>query len=125
MTAPFRFLCFSLAMLCIGMESRAQLTGTKTIPSTNYPTLKVAIDSLNQYGVGGGGVIFNMATLTAEVAPVGGYQLGSAVLNASTASNSITINGNGSTLTAFVGTSTTNDGVFYIMGTDNVTINNM
>src|SRR6187401_3193761 len=84
MKAHFRFLCLCLAMMCVGGIARAQLTGTKTIPSTNYPTLKVAIDSLNQYGVGAGGVIINFTAATNETAPVGGYRLGSATLNATT-----------------------------------------
>jgi len=126
MKAHFRFLCLCLAMLCVGSASRAQLTGTKTVPSTNYPTLKVAIDSLNQYGVGSGGVIISFTAATNEVAPVGGYRLGSATLNASTSAGSkVTINGNGNLITGYVGTSTTADGIFYIMGTDYVTINNL
>ena len=36
------------------------LTGSKTIPG-NYATIQMAIDSLNQYGVGSGGVTFNVA----------------------------------------------------------------
>ena len=50
----FSFCAFLATSLLAGMESKAQLTGAKTVPSTAYPTLKVAIDSLNQYGVGTG-----------------------------------------------------------------------
>jgi hypothetical protein len=126
MKANFRFLCLFLVCIGFGMAARAQLTGIKTIPSTNYPTLKVAIDSLNQYGVGTGGVTIQFSPATTETAPVGGYQLGSATLNASTSSGkTITINGNGTVINAFVGTSTSADGIFYIMGTDWVTINGL
>ncbi|MEO8148591.1 MAG: T9SS type A sorting domain-containing protein [Bacteroidia bacterium] len=41
--------------------SYAQLTGTKNVPSVNYPTVKVAVDSLNLYGVGAGGVNIDIA----------------------------------------------------------------
>jgi hypothetical protein len=126
MKTHLRFLSLILVLLALGFNARAQLTGTKTIPSTNYPTLKVAIDSLNLYGVGTGGVIISFSSASTETAPVGGYQLGSATLNASTSSGkTITINGNGTVISAFVGTSTSADGMFYIMGTDWVTINGL
>ena len=40
--------------------SRAQLTGTKTIPG-DYATVEAAITDLNAQGVGSGGVTFNVA----------------------------------------------------------------
>src|SRR5690606_38406320 len=56
----------------------------------------------------------------------GGYRLGSATLNATTSpTNTITINGNGNLITAYTGTSSNADGMFYIMGTDYVTINSL
>ena len=104
-------------------RAQAQLTGTVTIPSANYPTLKSAVDSLNAQGVGTGGVVINLTAGNPQTAPAGGYQLGSTVLNASTsATKTITINGNANVVTAQVGTSTTVDGIFFIKGTDYVTI---
>ncbi|MCW9094679.1 MAG: hypothetical protein OQJ74_02420, partial [Ignavibacteriaceae bacterium] len=38
----------------------AQLSGTYTIPGTPFATIQAAIDSLNQVGVGTGGVAFNI-----------------------------------------------------------------
>ncbi len=112
------------ALAITGGVVRAQLTGTITVPNVTYPTLASVITALNTQGVGAGGVIINLTAATPQTAPVGGYQLGSAVLNASTsAANAITINGNNNTITAPVGTSTTVDGIFNIMGVDYLTIN--
>jgi len=125
MNTHFRFLGLCLAMLCMGAASKAQISGAITVPSTMYPTLKAAIDTLNLRGMSGS-VTVNFTPATNEVAPVGGYRLGSAVLNASAnAGTTLTIYGNGNNLTAYTGTSATADGIFYIMGTDYVTINNL
>jgi len=103
-------------------SAQAQLSGTFTIPGAQFPTLDSAITALNDQGVGTGGVVLNLTA--AQTAPTGGYRMGSATLNNSTsATKTITINGNGNTLTAQVGTSTTVDGIFTIVGTDRVTIN--
>lgn len=42
------------------MQGQTAIWGTKTIPSTNYPTVKIAIDSINLLHVGSPGVIFNI-----------------------------------------------------------------
>jgi hypothetical protein len=119
-----RFLWCCVSLLCLSITARAQLTGTVNVPSTLYPTLAVLVDSLNNQGVGTGGVIVDVNAN--QTAPVGGYRLGSTILNASTStSKQVTIRGNGNTITAYVGTSTTADGMFYIQGTDWVTIRNL
>ena len=41
-------------------QNYAQYTGSYTIPGTPFATIKQAVDSLNQYGIGGGGVTFNV-----------------------------------------------------------------
>ena len=43
----------SITMFYSGAE--AQVQGIKAIPSTDYPTIQSAFDSLNVYGVGSGG----------------------------------------------------------------------
>ncbi len=45
----------------------AQLEGTKQIPSANYPTIKVAIDSVNLYGIGVSGCVFEVAAGHTEI----------------------------------------------------------
>lgn len=123
MKTHLRFLWCCLALLAVTVTSRAQLTGTISVPSTLYPTLDSLIRALNAQGVGTGGAIINLTA--GETAPVGGYRLGSATLNASTSvSKPLVFNGGGNTLTGYVGTGTT-DAIFNIMGTDWVTINTM
>ena len=120
----FSILLFTVITLLIGSSSNAQLTGTLTVPSGTYPTLASIVTALNTQGVGAGGVVINITAGNPQTAPAGGYLLGNATLNASTsATNTITINGNGNTVTAPVGTSTSLDGIFIIRGTDYVTIN--
>jgi len=121
----------TLALLLITLISRAQLSGTITVPSVSYPDLATVVAALNTQGVSGAVTINLNADQTA---PAGGYQLGSATLNASVnSSNSITINGNGKTINAPAGTviltsslATGNglhDEIFGVSGTDYVTFN--
>lgn len=103
---------------------QAQISGKITVPSTLYPTLDSAINALNILGVGAGGATVNFTAATNEIAPIGGYLLGSATLNASlSASTPLVINGNGNVITGYTGTSTSVDAIFTIQGADYVTIN--
>lgn len=101
------------------------LSGTVNLPKLSPPTLltlSAVISHLNNYGVSGPLVINCSAN---ETAPGGGYVLGSSTLNATlSATNSITINGNFKTLTAFTGTGS-NDAIFSIQGADFVTVKNL
>jgi len=107
-----------------GMRSLAQLSGTITVPSSSYPDLASVVSALNTQGTAGN-VTVNITPGNPQTAPAGGYQLGSTLLNASvTASKPLVINGKGNTITAFAGTGTT-DGVFKILGTDNLTIDSL
>lgn len=120
----FNFL-FLIALLC-GLSSYAQITGTKTI-GTDYPTIADAITALNTQGVGAGGATINVPGGYTETAPVGGYILGSTVLNASLSATSplgIIKSGSGANplLTAPAGTSTTIDAIFTLAGADYTTI---
>jgi len=97
----------------------AQLTGVKNIPG-NYANLAIAISDLNASGVGAGGVTLNLLAGNPQTAPAGGYRI-TAIGNAV---NSITINGNGNTLTASgsqpIGSR--KDAVFLIKGGDYIII---
>mgnify|MGYP000341673610 CR=1 FL=1 len=121
----------TLALLLITLISRAQLSGTIAVPSVSYPDLAAVISALNTQGVSGA-VTINLSA--AQTAPVGGYLLGSATLNASVnATNTITINGNSNVITAPAGTitnssslATTNgfaDAIINVSGTDYITMN--
>lgn len=116
-----------LAMLFLltGKVGFAQLSGTLTVPGS-YATLASAITDLNAQGVGTGGVTLNVAAGFRETAPAGGYRLSAT----GTVSNPIVIQVDPSTqpgtnpmITAPVGTSTSVDGIFYLLGSDYVTIN--
>lgn len=117
-------LCILLLLLLASKGTFAQLTGAISIPSPNYPTIKVAVDSLNTYGVGPGGVIFNVMATATETAPVGGIRLAVS----GSASQPIIIRkdpatpGSNPVISAPAGTTTNLDGVFFLLGSDYVTI---
>ena len=105
--------------------SAAPLTGTKNIPG-DYADLATAITDLNTQGVGSGGVTLNLVAANPQTAPPGGYVIGntgSAVLTTSSAANTITIQGNGNTITAGLQVvANLNDAIFKLIGADWVTI---
>ncbi|MEO6832613.1 MAG: hypothetical protein ABI169_10430, partial [Chitinophagaceae bacterium] len=124
MKTSLRYLILTLLLCCGITASYAQISGVITVPSLLYPTLDSAFRALNIQGVGTSGATINFTTATNETAPIGGYVLGSATLNASlSASSPLVINGNGNLLTGYVGTSTSADAIFSIQGADFVTIN--
>ena len=117
-----------LLMLFASNSNAQALTGSKIIPSTLFPTIKVAVDSLNSQGVGSGGVIFNITagyteTISATIA----------VTATGTASNQIVFRkdplttGANPLITAYVGTLLSSstlavDGMWSFTGSDYVTI---
>ncbi|HWQ80651.1 MAG TPA: hypothetical protein VN514_00135, partial [Ignavibacteria bacterium] len=54
------FFATLLLMIFILPVNSQPLTGTKTIPG-DYATIKTAVNALNTYGVGTGGVTFNVS----------------------------------------------------------------
>lgn len=127
---PLKSSILSIILLVLfATNSKAQaLTGSKTIPSAFFPTIKVAVDSLNAQGVGSGGVIFNIsAGYTETIASL------IAVTATGTSTNQIVFRkdplttGANPLITAYVGTllssSTTSiDGIWSFTGSDYVTI---
>lgn len=113
-----------LLLLLANASAYAQLNGVITIPSGNYPSIRSAVDSLNLYGVGPGGVIFNVTAGHTETAPTGGIKLTAT----GTVANPIIIQKDPATtvpnplITAQVGTTTNLDGVFFLLGSDYITI---
>ena len=115
-----------IAILAITTTAHAQLTGTKNVPG-DFPSLASAISNLNTQGVGTGGVVINLLPGNAQTAPAGGYVVGGAgslVLTTASSGNTISVVGNGNTITApnnhVVGSLT--DGIFKLIGADWVTI---
>lgn len=112
-------------ILVMGVGLSAQLVGTKTI-GTDYPSLADAITDLNTNGVGSGGVIINVPAGYTETAPSGGFNLGTATLNATlSANNPLVIQKSGSganpLLTANTGLGA-GDAIFALKGVDYTTI---
>ena len=113
----------------------APLTGTFNIPG-DYATLAAAIADLNTQGVGGP-VILNVLAGNPQTSPSaagttgGGYIIGgtgSLILAGGTATsstNTVTIRGNGNTVTAPAthAAGRLNDSIFKIIGADFITIN--
>ncbi|MEE4177209.1 MAG: T9SS type A sorting domain-containing protein [Bacteroides sp.] len=56
-----RTFTFLFALILTSTSLMGQITGTRNIPSANYPDLSVAADSLNQFGTVTGGVTFVLA----------------------------------------------------------------
>lgn len=107
-TSSMKKVPFFLALFFYFLNSTAQVTGIKNVPG-DYANLSDVITALNTSGVGAGGVTINITA--AQTAPAGGYQLGSAVLNASiSAANQLKFTGNNNIITAQAGTSTNLDG---------------
>ena len=106
------------------------LTGNRNVCATcTYQTLGEAIDSLNLYGVGSGGVVINVQSGHTETIPGVGFNLGSSVLNSSlSVSNTLIIQKSGvginPTFTSGIGTGTT-DAMLRLLGTDFVTIDGL
>jgi hypothetical protein len=114
--------------LAVGYMSYGQLNGVYNIPGAEYTTLAAAITALNTSGVSGN-VTLNLLAGNPQTAPAGGYSIGSATLsgtgaNSSGATRTVTITGNGNTITAYTpqGTGLLNDAIFKIIGADYITI---
>lgn len=112
-------ICLSLL---IGINTYSQpLTGIKNIPG-DYANLKLAIEALNNQGVGVGGVVFNVASDYKEVfsSPTAGY----ITTTTGSAANPITFqkSGTGSNPLITAGTGVGSmDAIFSVAGSDYVT----
>jgi hypothetical protein len=119
------FLCL-LGLVCFSSEFHAQYSGTIAVPSSNFPNLKAAIDSLNLYGLAGNTTVV-LAASNPQTAPVSGYVLGntgSALLTTLSPTKALTFNGNGNSITAPSQTAGgLLDAVFKIIGGDYITWN--
>lgn len=103
------------------------MAGAYTIGVAPYFTLAAAIYDLNTKGISSN-VTINVPAAYTELAPAGGYLLGSTLLNSNlSAAKKLTITKSGAganpLLYAYTGTSTTIDGMFMLLGCDYVTIN--
>jgi hypothetical protein len=140
--ASKKYSSYALSLVLVALASvgqlQAQYTGTLSVPSATFPTLKVCFDSLNQFGVGGSVVVNVTAAQTiVGTGNTATWRLGSAVLNNSlnVAGRTLTLQGNGNTITAHTGSLTSTsmptfttalllDEMWAVEGTDNLIIDN-
>lgn len=126
LTAGWR-LALLLVFLVLCANAFAALTGTKNIPG-DYATITLAVAALNSQGVGAGGVTFYVAanyteTITARIN----------LTATGTSANPIVFRKSGAgsnpKIIAYVGTATpasaTPDGIWSLVGSDYVTIQNI
>jgi len=64
-----KFLQILAVSLALSASAIGQISGVYSIPSANYPTIASAIDSINNSGVGTGGVTFNIMAGYIETFP--------------------------------------------------------
>lgn len=107
---------------------------TNTTPNlaASYTSLALALADLNAVTAMTGPVILTLAAGTSETAPVKGFTIGSATLNAVlSATNTVTIVKAGGTVTLNAGTGTATptsaspDGILKIVGADFITIDGL
>ncbi len=120
-------LSFLMLLLLTGFNSIAQVNVTgaaNTTPtmSASYPTLAAAITDVNNRTAISGPVTLTLTA--AETAPAGGYSINNAGITGGSNTNRFIFDGGGNTITAGVGTSTTTDAFFKIIGTDFITLTN-
>ncbi|MBL7930523.1 MAG: hypothetical protein JNL60_01390, partial [Bacteroidia bacterium] len=116
-----------LLLFVFSFRSKAQIAGTFSVPGT-FPTIAAAITTLNTMGVAGHVTIYVSAGHT-ETATAGGYKLYTIAGAASTAQVTFQKNGVGANpiIYAYSGgaatpTSSVQDGVWWLIGADYVTI---
>lgn len=128
-SSTVKWLLSVFALICIftGFTAHAQVNVTNpgnTTPAmaSSYPTLALAIADVNNRTAISGPVTLTLAG--AETAPAGGFVVQNAAITGGSNTNRFIFDGAGLTITAGVGTSTTLDGIFKVIGTDFVTIQN-
>jgi hypothetical protein len=111
---------FSYTVSAVNNVEVTSSTGSSTFAT--YTTLAAAITAINGGVIHTGIILCNVATGHTETAPAGGFS----ITATGTSSNTITFQKNGGgtnpTFTAGVGTSTTTDAIFKLIGSDYITI---
>ena len=128
---PKANLLMSVFVICglflTGFTASAQITVTNpgnTTPALNatYTSLALAITDVNNRTAISGPVTITLSA--AQTAPAGGYSISNAAITGGSNTNRITFDGGANVITAGVGTSTTTDAFFKIIGTDFITLQN-
>lgn len=115
----------------LGLNAMAQVTVTNpgnTTPglAATYTSLANAITALNAQTAISGPVTISLTAGNPQTAPSGGYAI-TAILTGASSTNTVTINGNGNTITAPNPAGTAgnlNDAIFKFIGSDFMTLQN-
>ena len=114
----YLFSTIAIALLTLGMNAQVTVTGNGSTGSP-YATLAAAIAAVNAVNPLTANTTITLAAGNPQTAPVGGYS----ITTSGTASFSLTITGNGNTVTAGLqAISSITDAVFKIIGGDYITI---
>jgi hypothetical protein len=122
------FVTVLVTLFCF-TQSNAQVTVTNpgnTTPamSATYTSLSLAIADVNTRTAISGPVIITLDASSPQTAPAGGYSITNTAITGASDTNRFIFDGGGNTITAGVGTSTTTDAFFKIIGADFITLQN-
>lgn len=122
------FVTVLVTLFCF-TQSNAQVTVTNpsnTTPamSATYTSLSLAIADVNTRTAISGPVIITLDASSPQTAPAGGYSITNTAITGGSNTNRFIFDGGGNTITAGVGTSTTTDAFFKIIGADFITLQN-
>ena len=122
------FVTVLVTLFCF-TQSNAQVTVTNpsnTTPamSATYTSLSLAIADVNTRTEISGPVIITLDASSPQTAPAGGYSITNTAITGGSNSNRFIFDGGGNSITAGVGTSTTTDAFFKIIGADFITLQN-
>jgi len=128
--ASKKTICLAALSFVLSLNLNSQISGTRTIPSANFLSISIAIDSLNTYGVAAPGITFNVAPNHTETFPTPSSGLISITPAPPTMLSPVVFQksagpGNNPQITASVGnlSSGTMDGIIILKGVDFVTFN--
>jgi hypothetical protein len=120
---------FTLLMVILSSWGWGQVTVTdpgNTTPamSATYASLALAITDVNNRTSISGPVTITLDASTPQTAPAGGYSITNTAITGGSNTNRFIFDGGGNIITAGVGTSTTTDAFFKIIGADFITLQN-
>ena len=99
-------------------------SNTTPAMSSTYTSLALAIADVNNRTAISGPVTITLDANTPQTAPAGGYSITNVAITGGSTTNRFIFDGGGNTITAGIGTSTTTDAFFKIIGADFITIQN-
>lgn len=118
------FVFLILSNTIVGQVTVTNPNNTTPALSATYTSLALAIADVNIRTAISGPVTITIDAGNPQTAPAGGYVIQNTGITGGSNTNRITFDGGGNTITAGVGTSTTTDAIFKIIGTDFITLQN-